>query len=170
MTIINACAPAEGKHELTKDQFHYELEQHYDIPENDIKIIVEDVNAHIGKEDADQGTTGVHSLHKETNDNGQQVIDFAASKNMTFGSTFFPHKEIYKQTRISPNGMTSYQIDHILIERRWSTNIMNIRPYRCACYVSDHFLVTAIYNSVECVSDVNTVAKEVIRTSIKSTC
>jgi len=23
MTITNACAPAEGKHELTKDQFHY---------------------------------------------------------------------------------------------------------------------------------------------------
>jgi len=41
MTIINACPPAEGKHELTEDQFYYKLEQHYDmIPANDIKIIV----------------------------------------------------------------------------------------------------------------------------------
>ena len=41
MTIINACASVEGKCELTKDQFYYELEQHYDmIPTNDTKIIV----------------------------------------------------------------------------------------------------------------------------------
>jgi hypothetical protein len=32
-------------------------------------MTVGDLNAHIGKEDADQGTTGVQSLHKEANDN-----------------------------------------------------------------------------------------------------
>jgi len=55
---------------------------------------------------------------------------------MTIDSTFCTHMEIYKQTRVSPNGMTSHQIDHILIERRWATNIMKIRSYRGACCVS----------------------------------
>ena len=86
ITIINASTPAEGKHELTKDQFYYELEQYYDIiTAYDVKIIVGNLNAHIGKEDADQGTTGFHSLQKETDDTVQQLIDFTASKNMPIG-------------------------------------------------------------------------------------
>lgn len=62
--------PSRSSVQLTNDKFHYELEEHYDnIPANDMKITVGDLNAHIGKEDADQSTTGGHSLHKATNDN-----------------------------------------------------------------------------------------------------
>jgi hypothetical protein len=149
MIIINACPPAEDKHELTKGQFYYELEQHYDpMPANDIKKTVEDLNAHTGKVDVDQGMIGVHRLHKETNNNWQCLIDFSASENMTTGLTFFPCKKNYKKTRISPKCMTSHQIDHILIERRWARNVKNIRSYRGAFCVSDHFLVKALCNSV----------------------
>jgi hypothetical protein len=67
--------------------------------------------------------------------------------------------EICKQTRISQNGMTFHQIDHILIERRWATNILNTRSYRGACCVCHHFLVTALYNSILCVSELARIAQ-----------
>lgn len=77
------------------------------------------------------------------NDKGQQLVDFAANRNMTIISELFPGKEMHKQTWVSPHGMTSHEIDHILIERRWATCIMNITSYRVTCCASDHFLVKA---------------------------
>lgn len=45
MTINNAYNPTESKDELTKDQFSYKLEQHYDtIPANNIKSRYECTN------------------------------------------------------------------------------------------------------------------------------
>jgi hypothetical protein len=64
-----------------------------------------------------RGTTGVHSLHEESNDNGCKLIDFAMSKNMVITSTCFPHNEIQKRRWASPDGIVFNQIDHILIER-----------------------------------------------------
>jgi exonuclease III len=57
LMIINAYAPTKDKDELIKDQFCYKLEQAYEtIPSNDVKIIVGDLNAQVGKEEASQGT------------------------------------------------------------------------------------------------------------------
>jgi hypothetical protein len=136
--------PSRGKHELKKDQFHYELEWHYgNIPANDIKIIVGDLKAHIGKEDADQSTL-------EFTDYTRKLMIMVNDLQILQQVKTWPLAQHFSPTRISPNGMTSYQIDHILIERRWATNIMNIRSYRGACCVFVHFLVKEIYNSVWC--------------------
>jgi hypothetical protein len=39
----------------------------------DIKMVIRDLNARIGQEDAYKGVTGKHSLHLEINNNGQKV-------------------------------------------------------------------------------------------------
>jgi hypothetical protein len=54
-------------------------------------------------------------MHKETNDNGMRLIEFATSTGMVINSTCFPHKEIHKQTWISPDGTIKNQTDHILM-------------------------------------------------------
>jgi hypothetical protein len=117
LTIINAYAPTEDKDELTKDQFYYRLEQAYEtIPSNDVKIFVGDLNTQDGEEEAFQNTTGLHSLHDTSNDNGQWLTDFATSKNMVISSTSFPRKEIHKHTWVSPDGLLFNQNDHLLLE------------------------------------------------------
>jgi hypothetical protein len=72
LSIINACAPTEDKEELVKDEFYQNLEKAYDAaPSNDIKMAIGDLNAKIGRDEMYIGTVGNHSLHHDSNDNGQ---------------------------------------------------------------------------------------------------
>jgi len=53
----------------------------------------------------------------------------------------FPHKNIHKQTRISPCGRIRNQIDHVLVDNRIRSNIIDVRSMRGSSAISDHFLV-----------------------------
>ena len=70
---------------------------------------------------------------------------FAAAKNMVVSSTSFSHKEIHKQTWRSPDGKTNNQTDHILIDKRNASSILDVKSCRGASSDSDHFLVRGKY-------------------------
>jgi hypothetical protein len=84
-------------------------------------------------------------MHLNTNNDGQKLIDFAAAKRMVVSSIFFLHKEIHKQTWRSPDGKTDNQIDHILIDKKNASGMLEIKSCRGANSNSDHFLVGGIY-------------------------
>jgi hypothetical protein len=65
-------------------------------PRHDIKIVLANFNAQVGKEPVNFPTVGNYSLHSLTNDNGSRLIQFAVLRNMIIGSTFHPHKDIHK--------------------------------------------------------------------------
>jgi len=48
-----------------------------------------------------------------------------------------------KKTWTSPNGKTHNQIDHVLIDRRWHSNVLDLRSLRGADCDTDHNLVIA---------------------------
>jgi hypothetical protein len=102
---------------MTKKMFFfYAVERTYDTsPRNDIKIVLSNFNAQVGKEPGNFPTLGNYSL---TNDNGSQLIQFAVSQSMIMGSTFHPHIDIHKSTWWLPDGITFNQINHLLIDRR----------------------------------------------------
>lgn len=83
-------------------------------------------------------------MHEVSNDNGERLIDFAASLNMTIVSTYFEYKNIHKATSTSPNGGAQNQINHILIDLRHGNNVIDCRSCRGANMDSDHFLIGAI--------------------------
>lgn len=60
---------------------------------------------------------------------------------MTISSTFFPHKQIHKQTWMSPGGTTKNQIDHVMIDARRKHCITDVKSCRGVCRISNHFLV-----------------------------
>ena len=148
-SLINVHAPHNERPEDEKDTFYRKLEKVYDMcPQNDIKIIIGDLNAQVGRESIFKPTIGNFSLHAESNENGMKLINFAASLNMVISSTLFRHKDIHKATWNAPGGRTSSQIDHVIIDRRHASNVLDVRSYRCLesdieHHYSDHLLLGA---------------------------
>ena len=76
-TLINVHAPTNKKLEELKEEFYNLLEQNINQRANsDIKIILGDFNAKVGKEDIYKPTIGNECSHKETNYNGIKMIQF----------------------------------------------------------------------------------------------
>jgi hypothetical protein len=88
-------------------------------------------------------TIGNESLHQDGNDNEVRIVTFGTSKNLVVKRTMFPHRNIHKYTWNSHDGQTHKQIDHILIERRWHSSIIDVRSFRGAECDTDHYLVVA---------------------------
>lgn len=174
ISIICVHAPTEEKEDEIKEQFYDKLDLQFDgLPKADMKIVVGDFNAKIGREAGYFPTIGKYSLHDSSNNNGSRTVEFAASHGLVVKSTWFQHKNIHKATWISPDGVTRNQIDHVLIEGRHFSSILDVRSFRGADCDSDHMLVvgklrTRISNEkkirgerkrkwdVEKLSDVNT--------------
>jgi hypothetical protein len=67
-------APIEDKHDFLKDRFYEELEEVYDqFPMYNMKILLGDKNAKVGREYIFKQIIGNESLHEEINDNGVRV-------------------------------------------------------------------------------------------------
>ncbi|PNF23141.1 hypothetical protein B7P43_G06674 [Cryptotermes secundus] len=142
--VMNVHAPTEDKIDDVKDRFYEELEHVFDkFPKYPMKILLGDFNAKVGREDISKPTIGNESLYEISNDIGVRVVNFATSKNLTVKSTMFPHRNIHKFTWTSPDGKIHNQIDHILIDRRRHSSILDVRSFRAADCDTDHYLVVA---------------------------
>ena len=108
-----------------------------------MKILLGNFNAKVGRENIFKPTIGNESLHQDSNDNGVRLVNFATSKNLVVKSTMFPHHSIHKYTWTSPDGNTHNQIDHVLIDRRRQSSVLDVRSFRGADCDSDHYLVVA---------------------------
>ena len=71
-----------------------------------MKILLGGFNAKVGRENMFKPTIGNESLHQDSNDNGDRIVNFATSKNLVVKSTMFPHRIIHKCTWTSPDGQT----------------------------------------------------------------
>jgi hypothetical protein len=64
-----------------KDSFYEELERVFDkFPKYDMKILLGDLNAKVGREDIFKLTIGNESLDKISNVNGVRLVNCATSK------------------------------------------------------------------------------------------
>jgi len=96
-TLINVHAPTNEKTEEIKEEFYNLLEQNVNqIARSDIKIILGDFNAKVGKEAIYKPTIGNESLHIETNNNGIKMIQFVIYNGLNVRSTL-PQKIFTKR-------------------------------------------------------------------------
>jgi len=56
-----------------------------------MKILLGDINAKVGRENIFKLTIGNESLHQDSNDNGVTIVNFATSKNLVVTSMMSPH-------------------------------------------------------------------------------
>lgn len=73
------------------------------------------------------------------------MINFAVSKHLVVSSTFFPRKDIHKQTWVSLNTVNKSQIDHVKIEKCQKSCVSNVKSYGGADRDMDHYLVVIDY-------------------------
>jgi hypothetical protein len=140
----------------------YRLERTYiQCPSYDIKIITGDYNAKAGNESWTKRVVGGHSLHDESNDNGEQLIKFVVQQRMMIGGKLksiifittavktsnptggksFPHKSIHKRTWRSPDRRTINQVDHVLTNQLQGTNLLDVQSFIGANADNDHYLI-----------------------------
>ncbi|XP_067625202.1 craniofacial development protein 2-like [Eurosta solidaginis] len=144
ISFICAHAPTEEKDDEVKDIFYEQLERTYELcPRYDIKVVLGDFNARVGKEGVFGPTVGKFSLHNETFPNGLRLIDFADVRNMVISSTRFMHKKIHQATWLSPDPNTRNQIDHVVIDGGHVSSVLDVRTIRGPNIDSDHYLVAA---------------------------
>jgi len=131
----------EDKSDTEKDVFYDGLRNLYDAcPKHDVKLIIGDLNAQIGKGAMYYPTVGKEAFHQESNENGKRLIHFAASRNMIICTTLFPRKDIHTKTWRSPGVHHFSQIDHVFTDSRHVSHLMDARAHRCANVDSGHFL------------------------------
>jgi hypothetical protein len=97
-----------------------------------MKILLRDFKSKVGKEDIYKPTKWNRSLYEINNDNRVRVVNFTISNNLAVRCAMFPHRNIHKFTWTSPDGKTRNQIDHILIDRRRNSSILDVRSFRTA--------------------------------------
>jgi len=94
LVLINVHAPTEDKDEIEKELFYATLEDVFNTSVGQVRLILGNFNAKIGKEQFHRSTVGIYSLHATSNDNGSKLIDFVVGKGLVIKSTMFP-KEGY---------------------------------------------------------------------------
>jgi len=123
--FVNVHAPTEEKEEVEKDEF-YSLPNNVlnDTPANCIQIILGNFNRKIGKENYFRPIISIQRLHEVSN-----------------GNKMFKHKNIHKGTWRSPNGLYVNQIDHMLVNSRFTNTMLNIKRARGADRDTEHMLL-----------------------------
>jgi hypothetical protein len=98
------------------------------FPKYNMKILLRDFNAKVGREDIFKPIIGNESQHEISNDNEVKLVDFDTFKTHRVKSTMLPRHNIHKCTW-SPDMKTHNQID--------------FRSYKGADCDTDHRLVVA---------------------------
>ena len=142
-SIICVYALHSDRPESEKDVFYDLLDKTIgNCPKYDAVMVLGDFNAKVGSKSGLKGTVG-HSLHREFNKNGVRLTELALSRGLEVSSTRFSHLQIHMGTWKIPGKSRSNQIDHVLMDSRHASCILDIRSCRGANIDSDHYLVKA---------------------------
>ncbi|XP_049799803.1 craniofacial development protein 2-like [Schistocerca nitens] len=115
------------------------------VKEKDNLSIISDFNASIGEENKGLWN-GKFGLGK-TNARGERLLDFCEQYEMIVTNTCFemPKRRIY--TWKSPTDGKMFQIDYILVKKKFMNQIKSSHSYPGYDIDSDHVLVIADYSS-----------------------
>ena len=104
-------------------------------------VVMGDLNAKVGEDNIrNERVMGKQGLGIR-NDNGERFIELCQFNNLVIGGTRFQKKDIYKATWTSPNRRTKNQIDHIAINAKWKSSLLDVTACRGEDVGSDHYLL-----------------------------
>ncbi|CAF0934048.1 unnamed protein product [Brachionus calyciflorus] len=128
-----------------KEKFYNDLKDFLlSLPHHTTKMLAGDFNARIGedKHEVFPNIVGKHCYHAATNDNCQRMIDLCKIARLRPLHSFFPNRKSRLATYRDPKG-NLFQIDHIMISKKWWKSIIDCRTYNSMNISSDHLVVCA---------------------------
>ena len=144
MSLIAVYAPTEMSEFEEKEMFYAKLDSVVDqCPSRDTLVVLGDFNAVTGTERAGyELCVGPHGSGTR-NANSSLLLDFAKSRRLRIGGSWYQRREPRRWTWYSNAGGVAKEIDHILVSTRWRI-LQNCRVYRSAeFFATDHRLVVA---------------------------
>ena len=146
ITISVAYAPTEDKCDADKDTFYDNLQKcTLYAPPHNVLILTGDLNARLGLDSHLTNPRAIdnHTYHDKTDDNGNRLVNYCEACNIRSTQTRFPQPKARAWTWLHPNGRSTAQLDHILINGKWINSIRNARAYISVELHSDHRIVNA---------------------------
>jgi len=145
MTIISLQAATEDENKRKAENVERFYNKLPDVcgrtPRNNALILLEDINAKIGKEHSNKRVADRHTLHNITSENWEKLVQLATAHNLEISNTKFQHRIIHKGTWKAPGQDICNQIEHVLINKRGASVITDVRTLRGPNCDSDHYLV-----------------------------
>ncbi|XP_068238342.1 craniofacial development protein 2-like [Palaemon carinicauda] len=118
MNIIVCYSPSNDSPEERKDEYHEELQRVVDeIRERDMKIVIGDFNAEVGRNNQGMGNvTDVEGLGEVTNENGTHCISFCSADNLVVGGSGYGVR--IGRRIINENSAEAQKKKHIPIKKK----------------------------------------------------
>ena len=73
--------------------------------------------------------------------NEDRLLEFVNDHNLCIMNTFFKHHARRLYTLVSPDALTTNQIDYIIVPQRWKTSVLDVKSRPGADCGSDHQLL-----------------------------
>ena len=121
-------APTDQSSTEDKDLFYSDLES---VTTNVNGLVIVMGDFHAANSDSVEGVVGHHGLSRRTKDNGERLVSFASSNDLTI--SLFPHKRIHQASWYPPNPRAQPSLkDYVLVIRRLPQSVLDTRVYRGA--------------------------------------
>ena len=128
----------------TSDHNNEELEEFYDlwkeaaaqVKSGAVVIHTGDWNAKVGNEEHGQ-VEGKYGLG-ERNERGSRLVNFCEENDLMIANTWYQQHTRRLQHPISPGDICRYQMDFILVSRRYGNAVKHVKTYPGADIGSDH--------------------------------
>lgn len=139
--IIGAYGPNDDSPVTEKEKFLDTIQNEIANIRKKELIIAGDLNGRVGRKENDSviGRFG----EEITNDNGERVIEICELNDLKVTNGFFRHKDIHRYTWTQETRELKSIIDYIIIRRRSTIKIRDVRVQRGAECGSDHRLLLA---------------------------
>ena len=138
LQVIQVYAPTSSHNDEEVEELYEEIGKSMKKNKSQYKIVMGDFIAKVGQHhQSDGATVGKFGLG-ERNEKGTRLIQFAKSKGLKIGNTFYRKGKVRKWTWISPNCETRNEIDYISANKNMIQNVNVIKRVNIG---SDHRMV-----------------------------
>ena len=159
ITIIQAYAPTTDHDDDELEEFYASIQNALEnTDKKDIKIVMGDFNAKVGKENNTWNGIIGHHGYGVMNERGERLLQFCLLNKLGIMNTWFEHKDAHKWTWAAPvktalvvpwgrnrkEISTKNMIDYIMIDQRWKSSITDVRSFPSSSIGSDHILVRGL--------------------------